>query len=350
MKTGHISIHRLRRNVMGMLLAASFFLGIPLTGHAFQFGEGDFQGSLDTTVSYGLAWRLQEQDKDLIGTASGGRAYSVNGDDGNINYDRGLVSNVFKMTSELEMSYRNFGGFFRGTGFYDIENERSRRERTQLTSEARDLVGRDVQLLDAYVRGSFYCGSMPLDIRVGEQVVSWGESTFIQNGINAINPINVSALRLPGSELREALVPEGMVWISLGVTENISFEGLYLYDWEETIIDPPGSYWSSNDFVGEGGQKVMLGWGDAPDQGLSPPAATTLAVPRASNGKADNQGQFGLACRIFSPQLNDTEFGLFFLRYHSRLPLISAVTGTLAGYNAALGAAIGGAGIRVKQP
>ncbi len=317
-----------RPAVFGLLLVLPTFLVFAFSVHAFQFGQDDFQGSLDTTVSYGASWRVQDQDKELIGTSNGGKAYSVNGDDGNLNYDTGLISNVFKMTSELEFSYQNFGGFFRGTAFYDFENERSSRDRTKLTSEAMDLVGSDVDLLDAYLWGRFTLGPMPMNVRVGEQVVNWGESTYIQNSINAINPVNVNALRLPGSELREALVPEGMVWAAVGITENITLEGLYLYDWEETIIDPPGSYWSTNDFAGLGGNKVMLGWGDVPDQGLRPPEDTFMAVPRASNELADDQGQFGVACRVFAPKLNDTDFGLYFLRYHSRLPVISAITGT----------------------
>ncbi len=342
MKTGKVSFfYRLRPNIFCLIPALPFLLVFAVSAHAFQFGEGDFEGSLDSTISYGQSWRVAKQDKDIIGTDNGGRAYSVNGDDGNLNYNRSLISNVAKMTSELELRYQNFGCFVRGTGFYDFENERSRRERTQLTSEARDLVGRSVDLLDAYVWANFDIGPMPLNFRVGEQVVSWGESTFIQNGINVINPYNVSALRLPGSELKEALVPEGMVWFSLGITENVSFEGIYLYDWEETVIDPPGSYWSTNDFLGQGGKYVLLGWGDVSDQGTDLGILgfdpNFLMVPRASARKADNQGQWGMACRVFAPELNNTEFGLFFLRYHSRLPCISGITGTLAGYSAALG-------------
>ncbi|MBW1900746.1 MAG: DUF1302 family protein [Deltaproteobacteria bacterium] len=208
--------HRRRPVVPGLLLVLPTFLVFALTAHAFQFGKDDLKGSFDTTVSYGLSWRVQDKKGELIGTANGGRAYSVNGDDGNLNYGTGLISNVFKMTSELEFSYGNFGGFFRGTAFYDFENENSSRDRTKLTGDALDLVGSDVDLLDAYLWGSFKLGTMPVDIRVGEQVINWGESTFIQNSINAINPVNVNALRLPGSELREALVPEGMAWATIG--------------------------------------------------------------------------------------------------------------------------------------
>ncbi|MFO7813388.1 MAG: DUF1302 domain-containing protein, partial [Pelovirga sp.] len=183
----------------------------------------------------------------------------------------------------------------------------------------------------------------------------WGESTFIQNGINIINPVDVSKLRVAGAELREGLVPVGMVSGSISPTENISFEAFYQYEWEETKIDPPGSYWSTNDFAGEGGNKVMLGWGDVSDLGteliLDPnPVINTaildslgldafepnfLSVSRMLDNKPKDDGQYGLAMRVFAPNLNDTEFGFYFINYHSRLPLISAKTGSAEGVAAA---------------
>jgi hypothetical protein len=268
---------------------------------------------------------VEDPDSDIVGTANGGSAYSVNADDGNLNYDTGIVSSVAKITSEMDLSFgSHFGTFVRGTAFYDFENEDGSREKDSLTSEAKDLVGSDVDLLDAYVWAAFDIGTMPVQLRVGEQVVSWGESTFIQNSINAINPVNVNALRLPGSEIREALLPEGMVWGSIGITENTTLEGFYLYDWGETEIDPPGSFWSTNDFAGEGGNRVMLGWGDVAEGDF-------LGVPRAGTNYADESGQFGVAFRAYVPKLNDTEFGFFFMKYHSRLPVISARTGNITG-------------------
>ena len=38
----------------------------------------------------------------------------------------------------------------------------------------------------------FDVGDNAGDVRFGNQVLSWGESTFIQGGINTINPIDVS--------------------------------------------------------------------------------------------------------------------------------------------------------------
>lgn len=312
--------------IAGMFLSVvllTAMLAVPAL--AIQFEYGDMYGSVDTTLSYGLTWRVDDRDDRLVGTANGGSARSVNYDDGNLNYDRGLVSNVLKATSEMEMNYKNYGLFVRGSAFYDIENEDGNRDKAPLTDDALDLVGSDLDLLDAFVFASFDAGEMPAQVRIGDQVVSWGESTFIQNSINAINPVNVSAIRLPGSELREALTPEGMIWASISPTENTTVEALYLYDWEETVIDPPGSYWSTNDFAGDGGSRVMLGWGDVPD---TVPPSTGAVVGRTDTRDASDDGQFGLAFRLYAPWFNDTEFGFYFLNYHSRLPIINARTGT----------------------
>ena len=174
---------------------------------------------------------------------------------------------------------------------------------------------------------------MPAEIRVGDQVVSWGESTFIQNGINAINPIDVSALRVPGAELRDALLPVGMAWLSMGLSQNVALEMFYQYKWEETIIDPPGTYFSTSDFAGLGGSRVMLGFGAAPDWipiGPMPTNPIGVVVQRAEDREASDDGQYGAALRWFVPALGGTEFGLYYVNYHSRLPVINAITGTFA--------------------
>jgi hypothetical protein len=46
---------------------------------------------------------------------------------------------------------------------------------------------------------------------------------------------------------------------------------------------------------------------------------------------ASDDGQFGVALRWFEPWLKDTEFGFYFTRLHSRLPVLSAKAGTLMG-------------------
>jgi hypothetical protein len=139
-----------------------------------------------------------------------------------------------------------------------------------------------------------------------------------------INPIDVARIRVPGSELKEALVPVSMASFSLGVSENITFEGFYQFDFEQTEIDPTGTYFSTNDFAGVGGERVYLGFGAVAD------SSPFGFVPRGVDAYPDDAGQWGLAARILVPNLNSTEFGLYAINYHSRLPLISARTPTRA--------------------
>ncbi|MGK2907935.1 MAG: DUF1302 domain-containing protein [Desulfuromonadales bacterium] len=334
---------------LGVVLPAllAMLWGTPVA--AFQFNLGQVEGSFDSTLSYGVSMRVADRDNDIVGLANGGKAFSVNGDDGNLNYDDGkLISNLVKITSDLDLRYANFGLFLRGSAFYDFESEDDDRERTDLSNEALDLVGKDAELLDAYIWADFNLGQMPGQIRLGDQVLSWGEGTFIQNGINVINPADLSKLRVPGAELKEALTPVGMVSASISPTEDLTFEGFYQYDWEKVEIDPTGYYWSTNDIPGKSGDRVLLGFGDWSDlgtswQGLVLPFEVTddrfMMVPRGEDETPSDDGQYGLAMRVYAPGLNNTEFGFYFINYHSRLPTLSGVTGTADGFASAAGSA-----------
>ena len=320
------------KNKLLICSTTSTLILISSMANGYEFSSDTVSGSIDTTLSYGLMSRVEDRDDRLIGIANGGTGYSVNGDDGNLNYDEGIVSNAVKITSEMELNFDSYGAFIRGTAFYDEENQDGERERTRLSDDAKELVGSDVDLLDAYLWGEFDLGDMPADIKVGNLLLSWGESTFIQNSINTINPVDVAKIRVPGAELREALMPVPMIATSVAPTENFSTELFYQLKWEKTEIDPTGSYFSTNDFAGAGGDRVLLGFGAVSDliseSAVISPPATTGVVSRGSDDEADDGGQFGVAFRYYSEALNDTEFGFYYINYHSRLPLIGAKTGT----------------------
>ena len=333
-RTGRLS--RWRR-YPGWILLGLLVWGLCATpAHSADWRKDQWFISWDNTLTYGLSYRLGDQDESIIGLANGGTAFSVNGDDGNLNYDKGIWSNLFQLTTELEVKYKNgFGMFFRGWGFYDYENENQDRARTPLSDAALDRAGTRFELRDAYAWFRFRIGEKPAEVRGGRQVVNWGESTFIQGGINVINPVDVWALRTPGRELRNALLPVGLVWGSFSLSDNFALEAFYEYEWEETFIDPTGVYFSTNDFAGPGGEYVFLGFGSSSDVPPWPspgdPDRPFLGVPRADDVDAENGGQYGLALRYLAPKLGDTEFGFYYMNYHSRLPTINGQTGTLAG-------------------
>jgi hypothetical protein len=308
-------------------------------------GKGSsFSLNLDVTLSYGVRYRTDDQDPAIISRFEGGTADSVNGDDGNLNFNTGIVSNTPKATVDFAFASNpnkahRFGFFVRGSAFYDYTLKQDCCERTELTQEALDWAGSRTELLDAYAWWQFPVG----EIRVGRQVLNWGESTFIQGGLSVINPVDVSALRVPGAELREAFRPQGMVWGSFSLSQNVSIEGFYQYEWEAIVIDPPGTYFSTNDFAGKGGEYVFLAFGNFADTGVNPgfvPPTQTLdypfmSVPRGMTAEPDDGGQYGAALRLFVPSWGGTEFGLYYVNYHSRLPTINGITGSIQGAGAA---------------
>ncbi len=317
-------------------LARALSLGVAMlalqgTAQAYSYDKGDFSLTWDNSISYGFSMRVENRADDLVGkanhnplvftlpypeqVAATGR-WSVNSDDGNLLFDQGdLISNAIKWTTELGFSYGNFGGFFRASAFYDDVYA----NRSDLSDPVKKLVGSDLRLLDGYLYWDFDLGNLPGSIRVGNQVVNWGESAFIQGGINIINAVDVSKLRVAGAELKEALMPQNMVWGSLDLTDNLSMEAVYLMEFEQIDPDPARTYFSSNDFATPGGEFVMLGFGLFDEQ------FPGLTINRLPDRYPDSSGQWGLAFRYFAESLNDTEFGLFYNRYHSRLPLISGV-------------------------
>lgn len=389
-------------------LSMSLLTSMVNTAQAARWELGDVEISFDSTFSVGASWRTEDRNwNDNIGKSNnanngidfsnykvyapnpvkedvwkGAGGYSTNGDNGNLNYNAGeSFSKIFKGVHELDVHYQNVGVFVRGMYFYDYAMmDDDRASSNALTgnvfdpcrdSEAKKQVCQDIRLLDAYVYGDFEIGEMPFSVRLGDQVISWGESTLISHGISEINAVDIARLRAPGAELKEAFIPVGSLWGSLGVTDNFNIEAFYQYAWEKTILPPPGSYFSTNDFAGDGGQynNVQLGFGGNPDINLdylmaslneigegvrtgkiSPTKAAGMYATYAQNitlrapgSKAENDpddgGQYGLRLSWFLPELNDTEISLYHVNYHSRRPIFSGVTADFSA--ASLGGDIG---------
>ena len=352
---GNLRAPQFRRSSIGTAIALAFMVGVP-SAFAFEFKSesGEVTGSFDTTLSAGALWRMDKRDSTLISIANGGKARDPNSEDGNLKYDNGEhVSTVFKATHDLEVKYQNFGAFMRASYFYDPTIH----DKKGLSSKAVDELGDGAEILDAYVYGSFDLGGRKLNLRLGKQVVSWGESTFIQNGINVLNPVNVSRLRAPGSELKEGFIPTLMGYGSLEITDSMSVEVALPAEWKETKIDPAGSFFSSNDFATEGGTRAYTGFGRRNDlngaAGIFPLNSTAaLWAPRSKDREASDSGQYGFALRYFLPELNNTELGFFHANYHSRTPFVSGYRGgiTAAGtisnnLTAPQAGALGAAGI-----
>lgn len=312
--------------------------------NALEYSNGELNIQWDNTIGYGIGIRTSERDTSTImpgngrsiGLTTSGSSYNY--DDGNLNYDKNdIYTNNIKIISDIEANYKNYGGFFRIRAFYDSAIMDEDTKFKPINESGKDEAGRAIELLDAYVFADFYIDGKPLTTRIGRQVISWGESTFIQGGINSINPVDASAYRKPGSEVREALLPVNLLYGSYGINDDLSIEGFYQLEWEKTRIDPCGTFFSTVDFVAEGCGPVILGGDDAEQIYLSVrqssidnniPLSDRVINPiteRFDDNEASDSGQYGLALRLYSDINDGTEFGFYYLNVHSRLPYISGI-------------------------
>ncbi len=365
--------HNSRRVAVPVLKATAVAVSLALSGVAgavsLQFDNG-ISGSFDTTISAGISVRAEKQDPSLIGIANGGTSRSVNEDDGDRAYQRGdAFSKLFKVTHDLELKQDTWGVFVRGSYFVDFAN----RGNDALGPIGRDRLGTDAKILDAFVSKSFDVADRNLRVRVGNQVISWGESTFIPGGINVINAADISKLRVPGSELKEAFIPTASIWGSFELTKAASVEAFAQFNHDKFKLDPRGSYFSNNDTASDDSDKVIVTFGRRQDVSGHPgknPIALPQAVitpgspgfnatiaglnsalvglyggyptggptltgfadaavwaPRGPDRFPSDYGQYGVAFRYLATGFNNTEFGLYFLNYHNRTPVLSGIKG-----------------------
>ncbi|KZX80765.1 peptide ABC transporter substrate-binding protein [Oleiphilus sp. HI0009] len=326
---------QLSRQMRKMPLALAVAAAFSTPTSAVQFYIGDYEASIDTTLSAGASWRLEDPHPYNVGLgngyyASSGAKYealgaSINSDDGNLNFEKGdTFSETIKGSTDFLIQGDSFGAFARVRYWYDfvLEDEKFANDGVNptrtLSKDGQDNAS-DIELMDAYVFGDFYLGDMPLSVKAGKQVVSWGESTFIINGINVINPVDLPAFRAPGAEIKDALLPVNMLYSSLGLTENVSLEAFVQLEYEKTRIDDCGTFFSSVDYVADGCGPVYA----ANQRPQNENQLSGLAVSRGGDILPPDTDQYGAAVRWYVPELNDTEFGFYYIQYHSRFPNVS---------------------------
>ncbi|MBT1259465.1 DUF1302 domain-containing protein [Pseudomonas pergaminensis] len=336
-----------RRAKLPLAVSLASTLAGPAFGVSFNIGE--IEGSFDSSLSVGASWSTAKPNKDLIGANNGGRGLSQTSDDGHLNFKRGeTFSKIFKGIHDLELKYGDTGVFVRGKYWYDFELKDESREFKDISDSNRKEGAKSSggQILDAFIYHNYNIADLPGNVRFGKQVVSWGESTFIGGGINSINPIDVSAFRRPGAEIKEGLIPVNMFYVSQTLTDNLSAEAFYQLEWDQTVTDNCGTFFSQPDVISDGcsdNLRVLNKRSTIP--GAAFPTLNALGVDvnnegvlvrRGPDRDARDSGQFGVAMHYnFEPL--DTEFGAYFMNYHSRAPIFSAQGAPSSAYTRPLG-------------
>jgi hypothetical protein len=265
-------------------------------------------------LTYSAAMRVDSQDDRLLA--------NINGDDGNRNFDDGsLINNRIAALGELNFQRGDYGVFLRGSAFYDRAYRSSNDNDSpatvnkdgandEFTKEARHFLGRRARMLDAYVYGTWYLGGTSLDVRVGDQVVSWGESLFFPNTSGAQAPADATKSNVPGTEVKDILLPIGQVYAQWGLTPDLGFAAYYQYEWNETELNPAGGYFSTADMLGPGATVFFV-------PGLAPFGLDRM--PRGHDIRPSNSGQWGVSAKYWLA--GRVELGLHHIRYHDKNPV-----------------------------
>lgn len=326
-----------RHALQASALALAAGAVLPVQAFEVDTGGSDFKLRWDNTVKYSTAARLAKRSDGLSRTAFGPTGIvgpnNLNQDDGDNNFSRGIVSNRVDLLSELDASYGDLGGRISAAAWYDAVYNRGNQNtttsanhapRNEFPEETRRIMGRDAEVLDAFVFGRFQLGDRPASLRLGRHTLLWGESLFFgANGIaGGMAPLDLpKLLAVPNAPFKEIARPTGKLSGQVQLADSVTLGAYIAYEWQKTRLIPVGAYLSTSDALGPGAERINAG--------------PTGTFARTEDLDARDGGQGGVQLR-FNVDAIDTDFGVYAIRYHANAP--SNIWTTLAGAPPALSA------------
>lgn len=315
-----------KKRPLPVALAAAAALSAASAG-AVNIDTGHPELSLrwDTTLKYSLASRLTGPRAALIA--------DPNADDGDRNFSKGLISNRADLFTEVDAVWQGgWGARLSAAAYYDRAYNTANDNPgfaggafpNQLSVPANEFPratrkqhGRHAEVLDAFAFSKFSLGDMSATVRAGRHSVLWGESLFF--GANAISggqqPVDVVKLvSVPNTQFKEAIRPVPQLSAQLVVNAKVSLGAFVQTSWQANRTPAVGSYFSNNDLGVEGAEDILLGPG--------------AVAPRQPDRKPRNSGQGGLQLRLRD---GDTDYGLYALQYHSKIPQLVPLVGITPG-------------------
>lgn len=311
-RAGHDAAGRTRPHILALSIALAC-MSTCLHAAPIEHDIAGLKMSWDNTLKYSNAFRLKSQDPALLS--------NPNADDGDRNFNKGLISNRVDILSEFDLQYADVGARVSAAAWYDQVYNRSNDNpgfagaaypnamagaHNRFNQRTRELHGRKGELLDAFLFTRFSLGDARGLLRVGQHGLVWGESLFYgANGIaGAMAPVDVTKLvSVPGTQFKEAIRPVPQVSGQLQLTSNLALGGFYQFRYRANRLPAVGSYFSQIDTNVDGAESMLLG-----------PMGVAMRAPDLLPKRS---GQGGLQLRYRN---GDTDFGVYALRFHSKSP------------------------------
>lgn len=309
-------------------LASASLLGLaaaPASAFNFHLADGEILGAFDTDITWGMSARTENAHSENLGNSYGNRLYRDAGD---------IFTHTLKMSNTLELKGQNWGTLIRGNMSYDFKADKRR-----LSSAAENRLVHHGDITDAYAYVRFGA-DRNWTVRAGKQVISWGENTFIGGAINDINTVDITKLRQPGLELKDAFVGTPALNVSWNLNDDVTLEAFTLFSFDEIKVDPVGGFFAGLDAIGDGGGFANATIGIPRCAPLDNPTATPGLgscdllgglLTRAGDDIPSGGGQWGVALKVFKPTWGSgMEFGFYYQNLHDHLPMVSAIAGASA--------------------
>ena len=235
------------------VVAVGAALATPAQAVRFKLADGAIDGSFDTTIGWGLNMRTEKAESPTN---------SLYGNRSVAKFE--VFSNTVKASHDFSLTGDKWGVFIRGNYFYDFDAEHE-----TFAGSADNRLVHHGDVTDAYVYFRFGDDEQ-FNLRLGKQVISWGENTFIGFSINDINTVDITKLRVPGVELKDAFIGTPAAYLTWQINDAWSAEVFTLFAYDEIKVDPSGGFFLTGDSFGDGNQAFrdpVTGLCNAPDGG-----------------------------------------------------------------------------------
>ena len=287
---------------------------VSLQAKAINFEGDDYSGSFTSTIGVGVGVRTKSPDSDLVqsgatgsGAPAGSLAVGAMNDQGDLNYRKGDVfSQTIKGTHELVLKYPSLDLTFMARGVWISDGATNTSGITSgdgsigMPTEAKDELQFKSRMLDLWVAKGFQLNGEPARVKVGKQVINWGESLFFAGGINGTNPVDYQALSTPGTQVKETLLAQPTIDLTVGLGKGVAVEAYVQTGYQANYFPPVGSYWSTSYTLGKGASSVY---------GLT-------------ETNARQEGQWGLALR-WQPEATPMNLAAYVANYHDKNPQLT---------------------------
>jgi hypothetical protein len=292
-----------------VLAGIVLFLASPAM--AFKFTAGELDGGLDITLGYGASYSTEDGNTKNYTNNKHFDAPNYKSDE--TYRGKGIVMQVWKVLAELDLEYKDYGFKSNASFSYDTEMMDKQRNydydfdgiKDDWSSDAEDASGKVFNLLDAYVYGNFLDDS--LDLRVGRQVINWGEGLVFMDGVSVQVPFNINNLVLPGSELKEAYMGLGAVRAQIAATDTLSFDAYWQWEWEKNMFPGTGTFYGDDILASPGAEDETLAW-------------TGGAFGfEDRDGDVDESNQWGVSATSY---IGNSEYGIYYSRYNDAMPSV----------------------------